>query len=252
VQRWRGPVSGRVTLTNGAGMTRRLRAASRATRTVIAAVLIAGAALVASGCGSSGSSTTASAPATSSTAAATTPATETTTTTTTSTSTASAGGTTAPGTTLKPGGQATVNWMPGSASNSPTYHLEISVVSIKKGSQSEMSGVELSKTQQAQTPYYVTLQTRNLGAGDAVAEGDDPLAEFEATDDRGGPGQELTILGKFRTCESVVMPKTLAKNASYSTCDIYMVGKGGSIAQVAWTGSGGDAFSEKPIVWKAG
>jgi hypothetical protein len=31
-----------------------------------------------------------------------------------------------------------------------------------------------------------------------------------------------------------------------------MVGQGGSIAQVAWTGSGGDAFSEKPIVWKAG
>jgi hypothetical protein len=114
-----------------------------------------------------------------------------------------------------------------------------------------MSGVELNKTQQGQTPYYVKLQVRNLGAGDAAAEEDDPLAEFQAVDDRGGPGQELTILGKFRSCETVSLPKHLLKNANFASCVIYMVGKGGSIAQVAWTGSGGDAFSEKPIVWKA-
>lgn len=114
-----------------------------------------------------------------------------------------------------------------------------------------MSGVELSKTQQAQVPYFVKLQTRNLGAGDAAAEGDDPLAEFQAIDDRGGQGQELTILGNFRSCESETLPKHLLKNATYSTCIIYLVGKGGSIAQEAWTGSGGDAFTEKPIVWKA-
>ena len=227
------------------GLTRALPATTRAG----AVVLISAATFLTTGCGSSGSGTSRTAAATaSSSAAAPKPATETTT---SASSGASAGGTTAPGTTLTPGAQAIVDWQPGSGPKSPTFRLQISVLSITKGSQAEMSGVELSKTQQGQTPYYVELQARNLGAGDAAAEENDPLAEFQAIDDRGGPGQELTILGKFRSCESASLPKHLLKNATYSTCIIYMVGKGGSIAQEAWTGSGGDAYSENPIVWKA-
>jgi hypothetical protein len=229
---------------------RRNKACLHAKRNTGALFAASAAMLLLSACGSSGSSTTHS------TAATTPPTTATTTPAETGTSTTSAsgstGGTTAPGTTLKPGAQATVDWQPGSESNSPTFHLQISVNSIKQGTPAEMSGVELSKAQQGQTPYYVTLQVRNLGAGDAAAEGDDPLAEFQTIDDRGGQGQELTILGKYRSCETVAVPKHLLKNAGFSSCSIYMVGKGGSIAKVVWTGSGGDAFSENPIVWKAG
>jgi hypothetical protein len=39
---------------------------------------------------------------------------------------------------------------------------------------------------------------------------------------------------------------------TYKTCVVYMVGRGGSVAQVEWTGNGGDAYSSDPIVWKAG
>ncbi len=228
-----------------------IRAKSRAATKVSGVVLAGAVAVLAAGCGSSGSSgtTTTVAATTASTAAATTPAAETTTT--AASSSSSSGGTTAPGTTLKPGEQAIVDWQPGVASNSPTFHLQISVLSITKGSPAEMSGVELSSAQQGQTPYFVKLKATNLGEGDAAAEEDDPLAEFNAIDDRGGPGQELTILGKFRSCESATMPKHLLKGASFSTCVIYMVGKGGSIAQETWTGAGGDAYGEKPIVWKA-
>jgi hypothetical protein len=222
---------------------------SRAKRKASALVAAGAAIVLSSACGSSGSSTTHSS------LGATSPATTATTSSETGTSTTSASGgsgTTAPGTTLKPGAQAIVDWQPGSEPKSPTFHLQVSVLSIKQGSPAEMSGVELSKTQKGQTPYYVTLQVRNLGTGDAAAEEDDPLAEFQAIDDRGGPGQELTILGSFHPCETVTLPKHLLKNATYTSCNVYMVGKGGSIAQVAWTGSGGDAFSENPIVWKAG
>jgi hypothetical protein len=207
-------------------------------------------AVVLAGCGSSSSSTTSSSSAAPTTAATTT-ATSTPAETSSTSSTSSAGGTTAPGTDLQLGAPATVDYKPGINSNSPTYHLQVSVLGIQKGPQSDLNGVELEKAQQGQTPYYVKLQIRNLGAGNASAEDGVPAVGFQATDDRGQPGQELSILGNFRPCESGTQPKQFTKGVTFDTCVIYMVGGGGSIVQEAWTGSG-DAYTEKPIVWKAG
>jgi hypothetical protein len=210
--------------------------------------VVAGLALAASGCGSSGSSSsssTAAAPATTSTAAST-PST----TSSSSSASAGSGGTTKAGTTLSPGETALVDYKPGDESNSPTFRLQISVQSIKQGSKADLNGVELEKAQQGQTPYYVTLKIRNEGAGNASAEEGAPAAAFQATDDRGEQGQELTVLGNFRPCESGTQPKQFTKGVTYQTCVIYMVGGGGSIVSEKWTGSG-DAYSENPIVWKA-
>jgi hypothetical protein len=212
----------------------------------------AGLALAVSGCGSSGSSSsssTAAAPATTSTPAST--PTSTASTTTSSSSTAS-GGTTKAGTTLSPGATALVDYQPGDEPKSPTFRLQISVLSIKQGSKADLNGVELEKAQQGQTPYYVTLKIRNEGAGNASAEEGAPAASFQATDDRGEQGQELSVIGNFRPCESGTQPKQFTKGVTYQTCVIYMVGGGGSIVSEKWTGSGGDAYSENPIVWKAG
>jgi hypothetical protein len=202
------------------------------------------------GCGSSSSSTTSSSSAAATTAATTTAASTPAATSSTS-SQAGADGTTAPGSDLQFGAPATVDYKPGIKSNSPTYHLQVSVLGIEKGSQADMNGIELEKAQQGQTPYYVKLQIRNLGAGNASAEDGVPAVGFQATDDRSQPGQELSILGNFRPCESGTQPKQFTKGVTFDTCVIYMVGGGGSIVQEAWTGSG-DAYAEKPIVWKAG
>jgi hypothetical protein len=161
------------------------------------------------------------------------------------------GGTTAPGATLAPGVSALVDYQPGGEPNSPTYHLQVGVMSIQKGAKADMSGVHLEKAQQGQTPYYVRLRIRNTGGGDASAEDGVPAVGFQAVDDRGQEGQELTVLGTFPRCESVTQPKHFTHGVTYETCVIYMVGGGGSIVQEDWTGSGGDAYTEKPIVWKA-
>jgi hypothetical protein len=145
-----------------------------------------------------------------------------------------------------------VDYKPGINANSPTYHLQVSVLGIQKGSQADMNGIELEKAQQGQTPYYVKLQIRNLGVGNASAEDGVPAVGFQATDDRGQPGQELSVIGNFRPCESGTQPKQFTSGVTYNTCVIYMVGGGGSIVQEAWTGAGGDVYTEKPIVWKAG
>ena len=210
---------------------------------LLCAVAVIGAVLVA-GCGGSSSTSSSTTAATTTAAAAAA--------TTTTTAAASTSGTTAPGTKLTPGTPAIVNYKPGVKSNSPTYRMQVTVVSIDKGSPSELNGVELEKAQQGQTPYYVHLRIRNEGAGNVAAEEINPAAGFQATDDRGQPGQELTILGKFRTCETGSVPKQFTKGVTWNTCNLYLVGSGGSIVSASWTGGGGEAYSENPIVWPAG
>jgi hypothetical protein len=212
-----------------------------------AAATAVGVAMVVSGCGSSSSSSsssTAAAPASTSTSA---PASETTASS-SSTAAPKSGGTTAAGAKLSTGDTALVNFEP----ESTTFHLQLGVLSIQKGGPGDMNGVELSKAQQEQTPYYVRLQVRNVGSGNVAAHDVDPADEFQATDDRGGQAQELTLLGHFRPCESVEEPKSFTQGVTYQTCVVYMVGHGGSVAQEQWTGNGGDAYSSNPIVWKAG
>lgn len=206
-------------------------------------------ALAIAGCGSSSSTPSSSAAAASSTPTATSGATSSPAS--TGASTTPSAGTTAPGTTLALGAPATVDYKPGIKSNSPTYNLRVSVSSITKAPASDLNGVELEKEQQGKTPFYVKLSVTNLGEGNASAEDGVPTAGLQAIDDRDQPGQELTLLGTFRPCESGTQPKQFTRGVTYATCQVYLVGGGGSIVKDEWTGSG-DAYSEKPIVWKAG
>ncbi len=207
-------------------------------------------ALAACGCGSSSSKTssTGSAPATTSSSTSTPTQTASTS---ASTSAKLPAGTTAAGAKLALGTPAIVDYEPGGPPK-PTYHLQLTVLSITKGSQADLNGVELEKAERGQTPYYVSLRIQNVGSGDAAAEENQPAASFQATDDRGQQGQELTVLGTFRPCPNVIQPKHFTHGVTYQTCVIYMVGGGGSIVQEEWTGNGVDAYAENPIVWKAG
>jgi uncharacterized protein YceK len=204
-------------------------------------------ALAACGCGSSSSTTSSTGSAPVTTSSTSTP----TQTASTSASTSAKGGTTAAGTKLAPGTPAIVDYEPGGPPK-PTYRLQLTVLSIKKGSQADLNGVELEKAEQGKTPYYVSLRIQNIGSGDAGAEENQPAASFQATDDRGQQGQELTVLGSFRPCPNVIQPKHFTHGVTYQTCVIYMVGGSGSIVQEEWTGNGVDPYAENPIVWKAG
>jgi len=211
----------------------------------------AGVALLAAGCGGSSSSKTNSTAAAAATSAAVTSTSAAETTASSSSGAAAgSGGTTPAGTKLAVGAPALVDYKPGDETG-PTVRLQISVLGIKQASKAELDGVELEKAQQNETPYYVTTKITNVGPGDAAADEGDPQAELQATDDRGQMGQELTILGKFRPCESGTEPKHFTKGVSEQSCAIYMVGSGGSIVSEKWTGND-DAYSENPIVWSAG
>ncbi len=209
-------------------------------------------ALAAGGCGGSSSPSTSSAPsAPAATSSSTSTPTQTASTGASTGATPATGATTAAGAKLSPGAPAIVDYEPGGPPK-PTYRLQLTVLGIEKGSQTELDGVELEKSEQGKTPYYVTLRIQNVGSGDAAAEENQPASAFQATDDRGQQGQELAVLGNFRPCPNVTQPKHFTHGVTYQTCVIYMVGGNGSIVQEEWTGSGADAYSENPIVWKAG
>jgi hypothetical protein len=144
-----------------------------------------------------------------------------------------------------------VDYEPG-GSPKPTYRLELTVLGIKKGTPTELDGVELEKSKQGQTPYYVTLRIQNVGSGNAAAEENVPASAFQAIDDRGQQGQELSVIGTYRPCPSATQPTHFTHGVTYQTCVIYLVGGSGSIVQEEWTGNGADAYTENPIVWKAG
>jgi hypothetical protein len=225
--------------------------ASATRRDIWATVLAATVGLALVGCGGGGGAQSSATHSTSSASTSASTSTGTGETTASSTGGAQPGGTTAPGTNLTPGTSALVDYKPGVSDNSPTYRLQVAVVSMQKGSKAELAGVELEKPQQGLTPYYVKLRIRNEGSGNASAEDGVPSAGFQAIDDRGQQGQELTVLGNFRSCESGTQPKQFTRGVTYQTCEIFLVGSGGSIVKEEWTGSG-DAYAEKPIVWKAG
>jgi hypothetical protein len=222
----------------------------------IRGVVAAAAALVVAGCGGGGTKTTVVTQTVTPETTASVPTTATTPPTTTTPTTPSASGSdTKPGTTLALGKTATVHYVPPSApygSNKPRYKLELTVTAIEKGSLNpDFNNVQLDAKDKRKTPYYVRLRLKNDGPG-AIKDTDSPTFAFDAIDDRGEEQGDLTILGTFDKCDEKIAPKPFKPGSEYETCKIYLVGGNGSIVQMEWSGSSGDAYSDKPIVWKAG
>lgn len=238
--------------------------AMHASRRGIAAVL--GAALLAAavaGCGGGSSSSTtraaavgtnasAATPATSSTAAtASAPAsTSTATAPTTSTAAPSTSGsakTAAPGAALSVGQPATVPFgtTTNSGGNGPTYRLEITVVSIKKGSLKDFNGIQLDANEKASTPYYAQVKITNIGGTSFNTSSNDPAVSVQGVDDTGNTQDSVTFFGTFPPCNDVDTPNPLKAGQSFQTCLTYLVP--GGITKVAYTGT--DAYDTSPVTW---
>ena len=75
------------------------------------------------------------------------------------------GGITKPGAHLGVGQTATVPFKdPGDVSKGPDpFRLDVTVLSITKGSLSDFKGIQLDANQKASTPYYVKVHVTNVG-----------------------------------------------------------------------------------------
>jgi len=171
--------------------------------------------------------------------------------------TAGSGGLTPPGTRLAFGGPATVGWVPPSQDLGTGAHkgikLQVTVVSIQKGTMADFRNVELNGNQRSSTPYYVQLRVTALSNA-SVPKDSDPAITFTAIDDRGQEQQSITFLGTFSRCDDPTPPKQLVSGKTYQSCLAYLIPGGGSIQKVQWDNGPAAAnqvtpYFDRPIVW---
>jgi hypothetical protein len=168
-----------------------------------------------------------------------------------------AGGLTPPGTHLAFGGAATVGWVPPSQDTGNGAHkglkLQVTVLSIQKGTMADFRNVQLNANEQKSTPYYVQLRVTALGSTPPPKDSD-PAITFTAIDDRGQEQQSVTFLGTFARCDDPFPPKQFVSGKTYQSCLTYLIPGGGSIQKVQWDNGPAAAnqvtpYFERPIVW---
>ena len=171
--------------------------------------------------------------------------------------TAGSGSLTPPGTHLALGGPATVGWVPPSQDLGTGAHkgimLQVTVVSIQKGTMADFRNVELNGTQRNSTPYYVQLHVTALSNA-SVPKDSDPAITFTAIDDRGQQQQSITFLGTFSRCDDPTPPKQFVSGKTYQSCLAYLIPGGGWIQKVQWDNGPAAAnqvtpYFDRPIVW---
>ena len=171
--------------------------------------------------------------------------------------TAGSGSLTPPGTHLAFGGPATVGWVPPSQDLGTGAHkgikLQVTVVSIQKGTMADFRNVELNGKQRSSTPYYVQLRVTALSNA-SVPKDSDPAITFTAIDDRGQEQQSITFLGTFSRCDDPTPPKQFVSGKTYQSCLAYLIPGGGSIQKVQWDNGPAAAnevtpYFDRPIVW---
>jgi hypothetical protein len=162
---------------------------------------------------------------------------------------ATTGAITKPGAALTAGQTATVHFTTTllSGKNGPTYKLQVEVESIKQGSLSDLSGLQLNASEKQGTPTYVKLKLTNLGPGSLNSEGADSAIGLQGVDDTGQQEESLGIIGDFAPCPDVDTPSQLAVGKSFQTCDTFLVP--GGIKKIAYIGTGSDAYGTSPITW---
>lgn len=225
-------------------------------RLAIAALL---GACVLAGCGGSSrstSSTTTSTPP-ASTQAASTAATSTAATNAaaTSSSTAAAppatpaGALTAPGTTLKVGQPATVQFDTtlNNGNNGPSYKLGLTIESITLGKMSDFNGISLTGVPKGDVPTYVKLRMTNLSGKSMSTSDQDPADSVQAIDANGDADGNLIISGDFPPCPDADTPNPFTAGQSFTTCETYM--EPALAAKIGWNGS--QATVDSPVIWSA-
>jgi hypothetical protein len=171
--------------------------------------------------------------------------------------TAGSGSLTPPGTHLAFGGAATVGWVPPSQDTGNGAHqglkLQVTVVSIQKGTMADFRNIELNANERKSTPYYVQLRVTALGSTQPPKDSD-PAITVTAIDDRGQEQQSVTFLGTFARCDDPFPPKQFVSGKTYQSCLTYLIPGGGSVQKVQWDNGPAAAnqvtpYFERPIVW---
>lgn len=146
---------------------------------------------------------------------------------------------TAPGTELGFGKSATVGFAPNAERSTA---LELTVTKVRQGQIQDLAAYDLDPRAKKSRPYYVSVKVENVGTGQ-IGRSKIPLW---------GLGSGKTLIGAsgftnaFTKCPSGPLPAHFAGGKSTTTCLMFLVPRGDSLAGVSYR----PVMADAPIVWK--
>jgi len=164
---------------------------------------------------------------------------------------AAAGDLTAPGTELKVGDTATVEW---DHFELGIVQLNVTVDGVRTGTLAELEAAGVSADTMAKldgyTPYYVdyTVTKANLGDGELAYSS---ANEISAVNDKGADIPELTLIGTYDLCDSHSFDTSVDEGTPQVECAIFMVPGGQNFGAATWTayGTSYDKYDGQPVYW---
>jgi hypothetical protein len=155
--------------------------------------------------------------------------------------------TTPVGSVLKIGAPATVTYS-NSISPKVTGTVQVTPLSIVKGSIKDFANITLTGAQKTSTPYYVRVRAKNVGKTDLSKT--DPARYLDGVDDRSQSQTPVIFFGTFAKCPDPLAPAHLKPGQSYETCETFLIPKGGSIVGAVWITFDPKHPSKSNILWK--
>jgi hypothetical protein len=103
-------------------------------------------------------------------------------------------------------------------------------VDAKEGDIADLKDFNLEDKEQKMTPWYVTETAKN--EGDKLTSKDAYGVSPDVLDDGGVEAKEITLLGDFDRCDLNAPPDPFPAGESYTTCHVYLVPKGSTLAKI--------------------
>jgi hypothetical protein len=152
-------------------------------------------------------------------------------------------GSAAPGTMLKVGESATIEYSVGR----PGIAV-ITVTAFAQGNINELKDFKLDAGERSMTPWYIKYTVRNDGPSDPRGLGIDISTGVTAADSDGATLRETLLLGSFPPCEDTLSSGTFPAGTTKQTCDLVMVAAGKTVKEARYSQPTGP-YAQAPITW---
>ncbi len=153
---------------------------------------------------------------------------------------------TAPGTELKFGDPATVEF---TYADEPGL-INVTVTSIEKGEEADLEPLDLGDQASGLTPYYINIEIEGADASSEALTYASVDGAFDGLLADGSGAQSLSIIGDFEPCDSTDLGE-FGEGTTVTTCVPYLASGDAAVESATYRAydSPYDSLDGEPIVW---
>lgn len=105
-------------------------------------------------------------------------------------------------------------------------------IAVKEGKPEDLANFRLDADEKKMTPWYITETLVNKGKD---VKPDDPVPVLlKPEDDKGLEAKKIGLIGDFPQCELVNVPDPFPAGATNTSCQVYLVPEGSTLAKVVF------------------